>query len=64
MGNVERDIRNTAELQKLGWNVIVIWECELKKKCFEQTMDSVIYELNKTYVNNKSEELLRFEEPE
>src|ERR1700750_1581418 len=27
-GNVARDKRNQAELRKLGWRVIVIWECE------------------------------------
>ncbi len=31
-GNVERDKRNKAELEKLGWKVITIWQCELKNK--------------------------------
>ena len=39
---VERDNKNQAELQRLGWNVIVVWECELKKDKFEPTMDKVI----------------------
>lgn len=30
--NVERDKRNIAELRTQGWNVIIVWECELKKK--------------------------------
>ena len=29
--NIERDKKNVAELQALGWNVIIVWECELKK---------------------------------
>lgn len=29
--NVERDKKSIAELQALGWNVIIVWECELKK---------------------------------
>lgn len=29
-GNVERDKRNTLELEKLGWRVIVVWECETR----------------------------------
>ena len=29
--NIERDKRNRKELKKLGWNVIAVWECELKK---------------------------------
>ena len=29
--NVERDARNYAELRKQGWNVLIIWECEVKE---------------------------------
>ena len=28
---VERDRRNTLELEAMGWHVIMVWECELKK---------------------------------
>ncbi len=31
-GNVERDMRNAAELRKLGWKVLTIWECETKNE--------------------------------
>lgn len=27
--NVERDYRNTIALEALGWEVIIVWECEL-----------------------------------
>lgn len=30
-GNVERDERILKQLRGMDWNVIVIWECELKK---------------------------------
>lgn len=43
--NAERDKRNYAELNSLGWHVIVVWECELKKKSFEETMMRVISEI-------------------
>lgn len=29
--NVERDRRHLAELRRLGWHSIVIWECDIKK---------------------------------
>lgn len=29
-GNVERDERNRAALEALGWTVMVIWECETR----------------------------------
>lgn len=28
--NMERDARKTAELEAMGWRVLVIWECETK----------------------------------
>ena len=40
-GNVERDLRQQNELRLLGWNIVVIWECELKKDRFNETMASV-----------------------
>ena len=30
--NVERDARKEAQLQNLGWRVLVIWECETKTR--------------------------------
>lgn len=30
-GNVERDKQHRKNLEELGWNVAVIWECETKK---------------------------------
>lgn len=31
--NVEKDKSNIKALKKLGWKVIVVWECEIEKKC-------------------------------
>lgn len=43
--NVERDNNNHRELSSMGWNVITIWECELKKKSFEEMMERVILQI-------------------
>ena len=43
-GNVKRDLRQQNELQLQGWNVIVIWECDIKHR-FDQTMSNVIEQL-------------------
>ena len=43
--NVERDKNNCRELSIMVWNVITIWECELKKKVFEGTMERVILQI-------------------
>jgi len=29
--NKERDLKNIKKLKEFGWNVIVIWECQLKE---------------------------------
>ena len=30
--NLERDRKNIQNLEKQGWNVIVVWECEINNK--------------------------------
>ena len=40
--NVERDAKNYKLLEEAGWKVLVIWECQLKKKQFEATMTELI----------------------
>jgi DNA mismatch endonuclease (patch repair protein) len=42
MGNVERDKRAYQALTNMGWNVVVIWECELKKDKREATLVNLI----------------------
>ncbi|MGM9857192.1 MAG: very short patch repair endonuclease [Candidatus Limisoma sp.] len=44
-GNVERDKSNYAKLFELGWKVIEIWQCELKPKFREQTLNNLLTEL-------------------
>lgn len=39
--NVERDKENHELLKKSGWNVIVVWECELKKKVLDETLQEL-----------------------
>lgn len=44
-GNVERDQKNHEQLRALGWKVIVVWECELKKKVAEQRLTRLCEEI-------------------
>lgn len=39
--NVERDARNKEALEKDGWQVLTVWECELKTN-FEDTMSKAV----------------------
>ena len=39
--NMERDERNQKELEAMGWKVITVWECQLKKGELEQTLEKL-----------------------
>lgn len=41
-GNVLRDEKNHSLLEAAGWNVVVVWECELKKQTFNDTIEKLI----------------------
>lgn len=40
--NKKRDDNNINQLYNLGWNIITIWECELKYKNKEQTLYNLL----------------------
>lgn len=44
-GNIQRDRLHYRALSELGWKVIIIWECELKKNIREETLQHLISEL-------------------
>ena len=43
--NVTRDIHHKKILRKLGWNVIVLWECDLKTKSREKRLELLLNEI-------------------
>lgn len=43
--NVQRDQQNALELSRLGWHVLTVWECELKKGKAEQTLENLYQEI-------------------
>lgn len=40
-GNMERDTKNQEALRTLGWDILIVWECDLKDP------DKVIYSINR-----------------
>jgi DNA mismatch endonuclease (patch repair protein) len=52
--NQERDQKNYRILQENGWQVIVLWECQLKPKKLEQTMREVEVLLQDYYLRTFS----------
>ena len=45
--NVERDQENYEKLKRAGWNVLIIWECELKKKFRQDRLQRLCLEIKK-----------------
>ena len=43
--NVERDQNNYQKLIDAGWKVIIVWECELKKKTLEERLEALCNEI-------------------
>lgn len=44
--NKERDKEDQRKLAKMGWHCILVWECELKPTCREETLESIAFTLN------------------
>ena len=40
--NAERDKANILQLQNLGWQVITIWECQLRSGLVDQTLYNLV----------------------
>ena len=49
--NVQNDRKHFAELEALGWHVIVIWECEVEKN-FETNMQRMQNELEENFLSS------------
>lgn len=43
--NISRDERKKSQLEEMGWNVIVVWECELRPKERQETLEKLEKEL-------------------
>ena len=51
--NKERDKEEQKKLATMGWHCITVWECELKPKYREQTLDSIAFTLNHIYLQDR-----------
>jgi DNA mismatch endonuclease (patch repair protein) len=41
--NQQHDIKASRELGELGWKVLIIWECQLKPKFRQQTLEDIAH---------------------
>lgn len=49
--NRERDTEVRKQLRELGWRTMVIWECQLKNKDRQETLNNVVLLLQKAYLD-------------
>ena len=54
--NQERDLEVQHELAAMGWHSITIWECELKPKVRERTLEALGYTLNRIFLQDRMDE--------
>jgi DNA mismatch endonuclease (patch repair protein) len=55
-GNIQRDAQCVRLLKEQGWNVIVVWECELKKANREATLKGLEARLKQMLLETQERE--------
>ncbi len=51
--NKARDKEEQSKLASMGWHCITIWECQLKPKVMELTLQSLEYTLNRIFIEDR-----------
>ena len=58
--NKERDKEEQRKLAEMGWHCITVWECELKPKQREQTLDSIAFTLNHIWLQDHGAKMVPY----
>ncbi|MDD6727892.1 MAG: very short patch repair endonuclease [Eubacteriales bacterium] len=45
VNNIQRDGKNYRLLSNMGWNTLIVWECELKKEKRKNTLEYLYYNI-------------------
>ncbi len=53
MRNRRRDEEEQHAVARLGWHCITVWECQLKPKVRERTLESLAFTLNHIYLQDR-----------
>lgn len=51
--NRNRDKEEQIKLAFMGWHCITVWECQLKPKVRQQILESLVYTLSYTFLNDR-----------
>ena len=60
--NKERDGEVQRKLAAMEWHSITLWECELQPKVRERTLLSLVYQLDRLFLHDRS--VKRYDAPE
>jgi DNA mismatch endonuclease (patch repair protein) len=60
--NRARDIEAQSKVARMGWHCITVWECQLKPKVRQQTLEGLAYTLNHIFLEDRK--VRRYELPE
>lgn len=50
--NRRRDVAEQQRLADMGWHCVVVWECQLRPACRQQTLESLAYTLNHIFLSD------------
>lgn len=56
--NTERDQKVHTELKALGWNIMTIWECQLKPQKRQQTLEGIRALLEKQWLDSHKKQYI------
>ena len=62
--NKERDKEEQRRLAEMGWHCITVWECELKTKKREDTLDSIAFTLNQIWLQYHGDKVVPYPQPD
>ena len=51
--NRKRDVEEQRQLASMGWHCITIWECQLKPRVRQQTLESLVYTLSFIFLEDR-----------
>ena len=51
--NIQRDKEEQKRLADMGWHCITVWECQLKPKVREETLQSLEYTINHFFIEDR-----------
>ena len=60
--NRKRDIEERHKLQSMGWHCITVWECQLKPKVRQQTLQTLEHMLYRIYLENRKAKTYKLQE--